>query len=595
MNDANRVLHAAGLRLPLAGFVLDLGGDELRDASGQSVELRPQAFQVLRFLALNAGKVVSKDELHAAVWSGLIVTDDSLVQAVGDLRRALGDTEHRVVKTVPRRGYTLVADAVAAPAEVAIAPQRGGAGSVDPSPVGAVAATPPRRARSLRLRVLAALLGALSLAGVLVGALVWRDTGTTARPSAASGQRMPDRPSIAILAFRDPSGDAAGRLLARGVAEDLVAELARNVDLRVVSTSSSFSFAGRDVPPAEIGLRLRSRYLIDGTVRRDDQVLRVGVEMIDSQDGHIVWSAQHVADSANLPATRDTLVRRIAGSLHSKLRLSEERRALARPPKTLDVYAMTLRAIALKHQFRPQAAREARQLLEQAIAIDPEYAPAWLYLGMLNGLDSLLRLTGEWHPGRYREMLAQSQRAIQLDPQLPAAYVGLAVVHLHGGRQFSAALAAAQRCVELGPSDADCLMMLSIVQSRIGQAETAMQNMDKALDLSPIPPVYMNSPHALALWVNRRLDEAVRVADDCIEKAPRELGCRRLRMLALAELGRLDEARQEAAWILAQLPTVTSAWFVDMYADDANSLRARATAAALAAGIPAAPPAPTGR
>jgi tetratricopeptide (TPR) repeat protein len=178
---------------------------------------------------------------------------------------------------------------------------------------------------------------------------------------------------------------------------------------------------------------------------------------------------------------------------------------------------------------------------------------------------------------------------------LPAAYVGLAVVHLHGGRQFSAALAAAQRCVELGPSDADCLMMLSIVQSRIGQAETAMQNMDKALDLSPIPPVYMNSPHALALWVNRRLDEAVRVADDCIEKAPRELGCRRLRLLALAELGRLDEARQEAAWILAQLPTATTAWIVDSYADDASSLRARATAAALAAGIPAAPPAPTGR
>ena len=118
MNDATRGLIGTGIKLPLAGFVVDLGSEELRDARGRIVELRPQAFrQVLRFFVLNAGRLVTKDELLEAVWPGLVVTDDSLVHAIGDVRRALGDNGHRLFKTVPRRGYMLVADALAPPAE----------------------------------------------------------------------------------------------------------------------------------------------------------------------------------------------------------------------------------------------------------------------------------------------------------------------------------------------------------------------------------------------------------------------------------------------------------------------------------------------
>ncbi|MDM0029016.1 winged helix-turn-helix domain-containing protein [Variovorax saccharolyticus] len=100
-------------RLQVAGFVVDLAQQALLDAAGRPVELRPQAFQVLRHLAQSAGRLVTKDELMAAVWPGGVVTDDSLVQAIGDVRRAIGDTGHRMVKTVPRRGYLLVAATMA--------------------------------------------------------------------------------------------------------------------------------------------------------------------------------------------------------------------------------------------------------------------------------------------------------------------------------------------------------------------------------------------------------------------------------------------------------------------------------------------------
>jgi TolB-like protein/Tfp pilus assembly protein PilF len=429
------------------------------------------------------------------------------------------------------------------------------------------------------------LLTLLLVALAASGAWMWRAAAGDGQP-VAGAQPMPDRPSIAVLAFRDPGGDAAAQQLARGVAADLISQLARNVDLRVVASASSFALAGQPMEPSEVARRLRSRYLVDGTVQRQGERLRVAIEMLDSEDGHVVWSTQHLVDHLNLLATRDALVQRIAGTLHTRLRQTEERRMLARPPRTLDVYTMTLRAIALKHQFRPEATREARLLLEQAIAIDPQYAPAWLYLGMLNGIDSAQQLTGEWHPGRYEEMLAQSRRAIELDPQLPAAYFGLALVHVEG-RRFDAALSAMQRCLELGPNDADCLMYLAVVQSRMGLGAQAQDSIDRALDLNPLPPVYVNAVHAQVLWANRRLDEALRVASECIDKAPRYLVCRRVKLQSLVELARLAEAREEGRAILRQTPAATAEWFESHYAEQAIELRGRAMNAAMAAGLTA--------
>ncbi len=587
INDSVRVRGAdsAG-RLALGPLTLDLHRDLLLDENGRPLELRPQAFEVLRLLAANAGQLVSKDELMATVWPGVVVTDDSLVQAVSDLRRALNDAGHRIVRTVPRRGYTLVADARV---ETAPAP------ALAPSASSALPAGPAATERTPDSRRVTWSWAAAAAVVVAVAAWVAAPTLHSARDATAMAdaarQAMPDRPSIAVLAFRDPRATTDGGLLARGLAESIVAELARNVDLRVVSAHSSFALAGSGLPAAEIGRRLRSRYLVDGTVQRDGESLRVDVEMVDSQDGHLVWSSQRVVESGGVLTQRDDLVRRIAGSVHSRLRQSEERRALARPPKNLDVYAMTLRAVALKHRFQPDATREARSLLEKAIASDPDYAPAWLYLAMVNALDSLLRLTGEWHPGRYDEMILQAQRAIELDPQLPMAYFALALAQAEG-RQFEAALGNAQRCAALGPGDADCMQYIAAIQIRMGRGGPALAQIEQAIDLSPIPPPWIHVSHAGALWLQQRNEQAVHAADECLQQAPRYLGCRRFRLVALAELGRLDEARQEAVRIRDQFPQADLAWMVSHFTDDAAEARQRIAAATLAADLPAAAPPP---
>jgi TolB-like protein/DNA-binding winged helix-turn-helix (wHTH) protein len=574
MNDSSPSppVGSAG-QLPLGEWVLDLGRGLLVDGQGRPLEVRPQAFEVLRTLAANRGRLVTKGELMAAVWPGLVVTDDSLVQAISDLRRVLRDDDHRIIKTVPRRGYTLVADG-RAPTNAGLAP-----------PVASAAAAPaPVLSRPIRARAGAGLAAALALAAALWFAAPWSRSGDGGAADLPR-QAMPERPSIAVLAFRDPRSTADGQMLARGLAESVVAELARNVDLRVVSAHSSFALAGSGLAAPEIGRRLRSRYLIDGTVERVGDTLRVNVEMIDSLDGHVTWSSKRVAEGGDVLAQRDDLVWRIAGTLHSRLRQTEERRALAYPPVNLDAYAMTLRAVALKHRFEPDATREARRLLEKAIASDPGYAPAWLYLAMVNALDSLLRLTGEWHPGRADEMIAQAQRAIALDPQLPAAYFALALAQVEA-RQFEPALDSAQRCAALGPADADCLQYISAILVRMGRGEPALASIERSLDLSPIPPPWLHSAHTGALWVVGRNEEAVRAADECLQKAPRYLLCRRFRLVALTELGHLDEAREEAASIRAQFPAADVAWMESHFTGDAIEARRRFAAAALAAGMP---------
>jgi TolB-like protein len=520
---------------------------------------------VLRHLALHAGRLVTKEELLAAVWPGLVVTDDSLVQAVGDVRRAFAEAGHRVVRTVPRRGYLLVADA----------------------PTGAQPASAGEPARAGRVRT-GLWVGGAGIVVLLVAVALW--WALAIDRDAARGTAAGDFPSIAVLPFKGAPGDADGAALARDVAADLVSELARSPDMRVVSSQSSFQFADGETPLAEIGRRLRSRHIVDGSVRRDGERLRMMVQLLDSEDGRVVWSSSHVVDRVTIGAAQLALVGRIAGTLQSKVARTEQRRALARPPKTLDTYVIVAHGRAMLQRYDAHGIREARRLFEQALAIDPDYAPAWAYLGITNTVDIGLNLTGEWGKARNGEVLTQIRRAIALQPDLPIAHTALSQAQSRAG-DLDAALASAEQACRLSPNDATCFYILGAAQLQLGQVEPALGNLEQAMDRNPLPPAYQPAFYATALWANRRFADAIRVADDCLARAPEFWRCRQDRIAALVELGRLPEARQEAALLRTKVPRITSAWFGSTFGNAAAALRERRVGAAQAAGIPAAAPA----
>jgi len=331
--------------------------------------------------------------------------------------------------------------------------------------------------------------------------------------------------------------------------------------------------------------RLRSRHIVDGSVRREGEQLRMVVELVDSEDGRVVWSSSQVVDRTTLGAAQLVLVGRIAGTLQSKVARNEQRRALTQPPRSLNAYVLVAHGRAMLERYSAQGMRESRRYFEQALAIDPEYAPAWAYLGITNTVDIGLKLTGEWDEKRIGEVLAQIRQAIALQPDLPVAYVALSQAHSREGN-LDAALAAAQQACRLSPNDSGCFYILGAAQLQLGQVEPALRNLEQAMDRNPIPPAYLPAFHATALWASRRFEDALHVADDCLSKAPDFWRCHQDRIVSLVEMGRLPEARAEAALLRAKVPQLTAQGFGSTFGQGGIPLRERRIAAARSAGMP---------
>lgn len=502
---------------------------ELVDADGRPVPLRPQALRVLEALVRREGRLVSRDELFAEVWPGVVVTDDSLVQCVSELRRAIGDVQHQMLLTVPRRGYRL---AVAPPIEAeAVSSEHESA----PSPPSAL--PPPRAVRRKLPLVIAATVILLASAGA--GAMWW----FTRSPVERLG-----RPALAVLAFRNESASPADKLLGQGIAEDLIGEFARDVDVPVVSGRSSFQLDLQQLTVQQAARRLGVRYLVDGSVRRDGERVAIRTELIDGDDGRIVWTRDAVAGAAELGGLRRELVEQVSGSIRASIWRFEKQRALRRSPSSLDVYALAMRTLADKHQFTAEAYRDGRRAGEAAIRLDPHDALAWAALGYLNSVDAGNGISGERQPSQRAEALTQLDHAVQLDPELPLAHQGRAITLRALGR-VPEALSAAQTAVRLAPGDADNLLFLAYTELAAGRVDDAKTTLDKALPLYPIRPVYAAAAEAEVRWATREYALALSAANDCLQRAPRYAWCRITRMLVLAESGRLDEARRDAGLV----------------------------------------------
>ena len=513
-------------RIPIAGFVLDLQHGELLDIAGRQVPLRKQALDVLLTLASDIGHVVTKDELLRRVWPGVVVTEDSLAQAIADIRRALGDHDHMLVRTAPRRGYLLAIPMVDGGAEVRQAPDpevlAGDAAHAPPSAVALI-----RTGRRWRWAIAAGVLAAA--AGLWWAAMHGRGAGSVHGP-----------PQIAVLAFHERGHGVELASLGASLSEDLEMELGRNQGLNVVANHSSFAVSGKGLTTAELGLRLHAQYLIDGVVQRDGERLDIQAELIDVRADKVLWVSRHQTEGGAVVRARDEIVRKVAGTLFSKMRESEKQRAVRAPPASLDVYALTQRGLALKHQFTPDAIREARSGLERALAADPQYAATWWVLGWVNTVDAWFGLTGEWNPTRLPEAVAQIRHGIELDPYSSTAYVALSTALV----DQEEALGAAQRAVELAPGNAEAWLFQAAAQLPLRPPQQALASVQRAMEMNPIPPSYFHDPYSRVLWANGRYDDALHEAEVCSHASPLLGDCHFTQLLAHAQRGEFDRARE---------------------------------------------------
>jgi TolB-like protein len=356
--------------------------------------------------------------------------------------------------------------------------------------------------------------------------------------------KVPRRPVLAVLPFGSLF-DPSVQLLAAGVASDLINELGRNRDVRIIGRASSFALGSLGLPAQEIGRQLGARYLVEGTVQRTGETLIVDMQLVDASNGVIVWGDRFSTLADDIPRLQRDIATEIAASVRVSMQQTEKEATLGRAPRDLDVYALTLRGIG-QHQFTAEATHACRRDLEVAVRRDPEYAPALTYLAWVNLIDIWVELTGEWHRTRLDSVIEQFTRAVELDPNLPNAFRGFGQAMILKG-DVPQALDLSRRAFELGPSEPDSFMFLAVALHEAGELGEATELVERALELHPLAPSYYSYFHAMILWANEDYEGALQEADASLHKAPAIYEAEVYRTLALVGLGRVGEAKTQIA------------------------------------------------
>jgi TolB-like protein/DNA-binding winged helix-turn-helix (wHTH) protein/Tfp pilus assembly protein PilF len=529
-------------------FTLDLARGLLR-AGDRVVDLRPKTFGVLAHLVENAGRLVSKDELMQAVWTDVVVSDESVAKCISEVRTALGDGEQRLVKTVPRRGYILdVRVSVATPAsESSVGPDGaehlGSAAAVQQVPV---------HPRHRRLRPAVALT-LVSLA-IVVLTFAW----LRARDPA-----VPDRPSIAVLPLssgEDPQRD----YFSDGLTEDLITSLGRFRSLFVIGRASTFVYKGRRAAPEQIGRELGVRYLLQGSVRRDGDHVRITAQLIDAATGGQIWAESYDRALTSIFAVQDDVTQNIVTSLVARVDRAELARVLGKPAPAVAAYDSYLRGkalITMRHgDTRGEMVTEARRLFEQALAADPRYALAAQGLAYTYAAAFLEpmrdgRLSGELRQKPTLDRaLALAQRAVELDPYCAEAHATLAWV-LHWQYRRNEALAAFQRALDLNPNLADGRFAHLLVHN--GRASEAVAYMRRMLRQDPFPPPIYLSYLGNAYYMDGQYDAAYETLRNGRERLPDYRAMVVWLAAAAAQSGRHADAREAADAVLRMAPGFT--------------------------------------
>ncbi len=405
---------------------------------------------------------------------------------------------------------------------------------------GGAAGPPPSRARAVGHWRLAGLAVAMAVLLALMG-WHWLTPG-----AATSG-----KPSIAVLPFDNMSGDAEQGYFADGFAEDLITELARNDGLRVMARNTSFSYRGQNRKIQDIARDLGVGYVLEGSIRRVGDAMRITAQLIDGHGGAHVWAERYDIRPSEIAATQDEIVRRTAGILFSEVWQSEKRLALRSSPDSFDAYTLAMKGLALKHQFTPEAYREGRQVLRRARELAPNFAPAWAYAGYLDAADSAAGYSGEKKPEDVDAAIELIRKALHLDPGMAYAYQALGFALSVKGLPKEA-LAAEEKAVELGPGDADNQMLYGRELASNGRFAEAVTAGDKAFSLNPVAPVYYYAMHARSLYGAGDNEGVLRTTAPCLERNSGHRACRALRAAAFVETGRLEQGKAEIAALLAK-------------------------------------------
>jgi adenylate cyclase len=433
----------------------------------------------------------------------------------------------------------------------------------------------PRRKDGVRRRR-AAIAGTALVVAVLAALALLTETGrgllrlgAVPKPVEVAGlaapARLAGRPSLAVLPFENLSHDSSQDFFSNGIAEDVITALGRFSNLIVVAKSASFQFKGRNLAPAEIGRQLDVRYLLDGSVRRAGDRVRVNVELTEAATGRVVWSQAYDAEIKDIFAVQEDIARRVVGAAAVKLTRFERDRAFSKPTKNLAAYEYVLRGRDVFSHATREGNYEAQDMFQRAIDLDPSYAAAYAELG-LSLVEGVSSGWTEFIADDLGRAEALAQKALAIDPSSASTYRLLAEIAIMRGRT-DLALDQSERAVEINPNDAEICATRGEMLVFAGRAAEGVPWLKDALRLDPTD-ARAEFLLGMADYFLDRYGEAVEVMsrglDGNLGRTVQLMG-RPVLAATYAQLNRPQDAERERAEVMRMSPFLSAERFAAQF------------------------------
>jgi TolB-like protein len=499
----------------IAGWTIHPTSNRMSSGS-DTVRLEPKVMQVLAYLAYRPGQTVTRDELARAVWTGTVVGDDAVTNAIIKLRKAFDDNSRssKVIETIPKRGYRLVA----------------------------------------KVERLAA-----------VDYPVGRDTPGAEAPMDSTGTPTTP-PTIAVLPFRNISGDPEQEYFSDGITEDITTALSNTGWYHVTARNSAFYYKGKAIDVRQIGKELGVQYVLEGSVRKAGDKLRVTAQLIQTDGGKHVWGHRYDGTLDDIFDFQDQITETIVGTIEGMFQRAEAERVGQKRPESMEAYDYLLRGLAYMNRLTPEDTHTALQYFYKAIEKDAGYGRAyayafWCYRREVQEKGMVLSKEDQ------AEAIRLMDTGLKADKDDPIVLWQAATLKNYFERDFEGALVLLDRSFAIDPNSPRAWNSSAEIYCNMGDGETARKHAEHAIRISPRNPTH---------WVSYKEIAAANLQAMCYQEAAdaarKALALNRYYVPAhlilaasCAHLGRLDEARAAIKRSLERNPELTIARLPELF------------------------------
>jgi TolB-like protein len=484
--------------------ILDTDRRELR-RDGNLVAMQPQVFDLLVHLLKHRDRVVTRNDLIALVWDGRIVSDSTLDSRINAARNAIGDNgkQQRLIRTIPRKGIRFVG-AVSAPCDAQAAP-------------------------------------------------------AVETEQLHSALALPDRPAIAVLPFDNMSGDREQEYFSDGISEDIITALSKLRWFFVIARNSSFTYKGKAVHMRQVATELGVRYVVEGSVRRSGDRVRITAQLNDTATGSHIWAEHYDRKLTDVFAVQDEITDAIVTAIEPKIYAAENFRSRRKPPNSVDAWDLVMRALSHHWRVTRTDSLTARALLERAIAIDPAYGQALALLATNLMFGVHLGWTDIATAAPVAEQAALA--AIAADNDDAWAHTALASVYF-STRRLDHALAEFELALQLNPNFSLAQGYYALALCYSGRWEDAFAATQRAIRQSPRDPssaIYYGVA-GYAKFVGRNYQEAIALAREATRQRGDLTGAYRVLTVAAGMTGQIELARSALDELRRTQPNISLAW-----------------------------------